>query len=327
MNERFFPGRSGGTMSAPSIEEDRMSGRFGAVVAAVVVTMGLGAMPASAAPVLDRAVSSTGCGQPATGAGTTSVAHLRSGGVEREYRIYLPAGYRPHRAYPLVLSYHGHGKSAEYQEELSGFSGSDVIAVYPQGVPGTDGKSAWTGAPYSAPVDDVRFTADLLTSLQQRLCVDPKRIYAAGKSNGGGFVGVLACRMSGRIAAFAPVSGAFYPQGGACRPSRKVALLDFHGTADTTIPYAGNPEKGLPSLPDWLSGWAARDRCFPYPVSVSPTPGVLTQWWPGCSLVHYRMIGAGHVWPSTHPNGDSPAPSALDATPLIRQFFRAHQLA
>ncbi|WP_425386974.1 alpha/beta hydrolase family esterase [Amycolatopsis benzoatilytica] len=314
-------------MIAPSIKEDRMSGRFRAVVAAAAAMMALGALPASASESpLDRAVPTTGCGHAVSGAGATTVEHLSSGGVEREYRIYVPAGYNPHRQYPLVLSFHGHGRTAQYQEQLSEFSGSDVIAVYPQGVTGTDGKSAWTGAPYSAPVDDVRFTADLLTSLQQRLCVDPQRIYAAGKSNGGGFVGVLACRMAGRIAAFAPVSGAFYPQGGACEPSRKVALLDFHGTADTTIPYAGNPAKGLPSIPDWLSGWAERDQCVAGPVSTSPVHNVVIQRWPGCSLVHYRMIGAGHVWPSTHPNADSETPSALDATPVILQFFRAHRL-
>ncbi|WP_245633858.1 alpha/beta hydrolase family esterase [Amycolatopsis jejuensis] len=252
---------------------------------------------------------------------------MTSGGIEREYRVHVPAHYDPGRQYPVVLSYHGHGRTAEYQEELSGFSASSgIIAVYPQGVTGTDGKSAWTGAPYSAPVDDVAFTGDLISSLEQRMCVDPARIYAAGKSNGGGFVGVLACRMADRIAAFAPVSGAFYPQGGECPPARRVALIDFHGTADTTIPYAGNPAKGLPSIPDWLSGWAVRDRCFPYPVSVSVVPDVVTQWWPGCPLVHFRVEGAGHVWPSTQPNNDSATPAAIDATPVILKFFLAHRL-
>ncbi|WP_246271258.1 alpha/beta hydrolase family esterase [Amycolatopsis acididurans] len=225
-----------------------------------------------------------------------------------------------------MLSFHGHGRTAEYQEQLSEFSGSDVIAVYPQGLTGTDGKSAWTGAPYSAPADDVLFTSDLLTSLQSRLCVDPARIYAAGKSNGGGFVGVLACRMAGRIAAFAPVSGAFYPQAGACHPAGTVALLDFHGTADTTIPYDGNPAKGLPSIPDWLAAWAERDHCAGRPVSYSPVRGVVVQRWPGCALVHYRVEGAGHVWPSTRPNNDSATPTVIDATPVILQFFRAHRL-
>ncbi|MBB4688427.1 alpha/beta hydrolase family esterase [Amycolatopsis jiangsuensis] len=306
-----------------------MSGRFRRCAALGAAVLGFGTLlsgTAAASGVVDHAVATTGCGQAVAGAGTSTTAHLKSGGIDREYRIYVPARYNPHRRYPLVLSFHGHKRTSQYQEELSGFSGSDQIAVYPQGLVGTDGETAWTGAPYSASADDVQFTSDLLTSLQGQLCVDPSRIYATGKSNGGGFVGVLACRMAGRFAAFAPVSGAFYPQGGACHPSRKVALLDFHGTADTTIPYTGNPAKGLPSIPDWLAGWTSRDHCFPRPLSYSPVHDVVVQRWLGCSLVHYRVEGAGHVWPSTEPNLDSETPTVIDATPVIRHFFRAHRL-
>lgn len=37
-------------------------------------------------------------------------------------------------------------------------------------------------------VDDIQFTLDMISDLQDNLCVDSKRIYAAGKSNGGGLV-------------------------------------------------------------------------------------------------------------------------------------------
>ncbi len=256
----------------------------------------------------------------------TTTRHVTSGGLDREYTVHLPARYHPHRAYPLVLSFHGHKRTSQYQEELSGFSALDAIAVYPQGLIGTDGESAWTGAPYSAAADDVLFTSDLLNSLQRTLCVDNRRIYAAGKSNGGGFAGVLACRLPGRIAAFAPVSGAFYPQGGACHPSRPAPILDFHGTADTTIPYDGNPAKGLPAVPDWLAAWSTRDGCRPDPVSWTPVAGVVAQKWLSCALEHYRVEGAGHVWPSTRPNADSATPTVIDATPVIWRFFRSHPL-
>ncbi|MFF1614961.1 alpha/beta hydrolase family esterase [Amycolatopsis sp. NPDC058278] len=265
-------------------------------------------------------------GPPASSAGVTATRHVTSGGLDREYTVHLPAGYQPWRPYPLVLSFHGHKRTSRYQEELSGFSALDAIAVYPQGLIGTDGESAWTGAPYSAAADDVLFTSDLLTALQRTLCVDPGRIFAAGKSNGGGFAGVLVCRLAGRIAAFAPVSGAFYPQGGACHPSRPVPVLDFHGTADTTIPYSGNPAKGLPAIPDWLAAWSTRDGCRPDPVSWTPVAGVVAQKWLGCALEHYRVEGAGHVWPSTRPDNNSATPAVIDATPVIWRFFRSHPL-
>ncbi|UUV29239.1 ferulic acid esterase [Amycolatopsis roodepoortensis] len=303
-----------------------------ALAAAAAAGLSLFAVPAASAvpavpSAIDHPVRTTGCQRPSpVPAGTTTLRTLTSGGLVREYTVHVPARYRPSRSYPLVLSFHGHKRTSKYQEELSGFSAYDAISVYPQGLPGTDGESAWTGAPYSAAADDVLFTSDLLNTLQRELCVDPRRIYATGKSNGGGFVGVLACRMPGRIAAFAPVAGAFYPQGGECHPSRPAPILDFHGTADATIPYTGNPAKGLPALPDWLAAWADRNGCFPHPIRYSPQTDVTVQRWLGCSLQHYRIEGAGHVWPSTAPNNDSATPTVIDATPVIWKFLLAHRL-
>jgi polyhydroxybutyrate depolymerase len=67
--------------------------------------------------------------------------------------------------------------------------------------------------PRTATEDDITFTMDIMYELEQRLCVDTSRFYATGKSEGGGFAGMLACNetSAARIAAFAPVSGAFYP--------------------------------------------------------------------------------------------------------------------
>ncbi|MEV4315894.1 alpha/beta hydrolase-fold protein [Actinocrispum sp. NPDC049592] len=294
---------------------------------AAVVALGVIGAPTADAGTLNRPVR-TGCGQaPPVTPGTTTTQHLTSGGLDRSYTVHLPANYNKRKQYSVVVSYHGHKRDSAWQEELSGFSVYDTIAVYPQGLIGTDGESAWTGAPYSAAADDVLFTKDLLDTLQSQYCVDTKRLYAAGKSNGGGFVGVLACRMPDRFAAFAPVSGAFYPQGGDCNPSQHAAIIDFHGTADTTIPYNGNPAKGLPSIQDWLAAWAQRDGCKPVPVTTTPQQGVQVQRWKSCDLVHYQIQGAGHVWPSTKPNPDSQTPTVMDATPVIWDFFRTHQLA
>ena len=146
--------------------------------------------------------------------------------------------------------------------------------------------------------------------------------------NGGGFAGLLSCRLAGRIAASAQVSGAFYPQGGACDPSRPTPVIEFHGSADATIPYDGNPAKGLPPIQSWLADWARRDRCAAGPVTSTPVPGVTRFVWRVCAagVEHYKIDGLGHTWPSTTPNPDSATPSVVDATPIIWRFFRDHPL-
>ncbi|MBM2623607.1 ferulic acid esterase [Actinoplanes sp. LDG1-06] len=265
---------------------------------------------------------------PPVPAGESVTRTVVSGGISRTYLLHVPDTYRARQATPVVLSFHGRTRTSEYQQELTQMDRLNALVAYPQGTIGTDGEPSFQGAPYSSGVDDVLFTSDLLTQLQRQLCVDPARIYVSGKSNGGGFAGVLACRLSGRIAASAQVSGAFYPQGGACEPSRPVPLINFHGTADTTIPYGGDAAKGLPAIPAWLAGWAARNRCAAAPRTTTPVATVTRYLWQRCAAAveHYRIEGLGHDWPSTTPNPDSDTPSVIDATPIIWKFFLRHRL-
>jgi polyhydroxybutyrate depolymerase len=109
---------------------------------------------------------------------------------------------------------------------------------------------------------------------------------------------------------------------------RPTPVIEFHGSADTTIPYAGVPAKGLPPIPDWLAAWAARDHCRPGPVISTPVAGVTHYGWRcrTAAVEHYKIDGLGHTWPSTTPNPDSATPTVIDATPIIWRFFLAHPL-
>lgn len=85
----------------------------------------------------------------------------------------------------------------------------------------------------------MQYTADVLDFLESTLCVDTDRIYATGKSNGGGFVALLSCdnTMTQRISAFMSASGAYYPATHSpCNPGKaQVPFLEFHGDADTVV--------------------------------------------------------------------------------------------
>lgn len=189
----------------------------------------------------------------------------------------------------------------------------------------------------------------LLNHLQENYCIDPSRVYAAGKSNGGAFTIKLACDKvaSTRIAAYASVSGAYYqePAGGneecnasavpiQCALGRKhIPLLEIHGTADHTIPYTGGPrrQKCLPSVPHFVREWAKRDGLGVRNKTREFFGGNVTEFRYGTGenlgmVTHYRVDGLGHAWPSKKPNSDNANGTYFDGTPVIMNFFERWSL-
>ncbi|KAK7525926.1 Alpha/Beta hydrolase protein [Phyllosticta citriasiana] len=304
------------------------------------------------------ATASCGCGNSlptdvVPGADSTNVT-IYSGGIERSYLIHLPANYTTNEPVPLILSFHGRTKSAAEQEELSQFSNASynprAIAVYPQGVANSKGVRQWTGDPDApANVSDIAFTSDLITNLTSSYCVDTSRVYATGKSNGGGLVGLLACdpTTSAQIAAFAPVSGAFYygvlgaanDSLPACNPSRSpIPILEFHGELDTTIPYDGRGPGGrgetAPVL-DWVHDWVERDG-FHVDSNVTTSvcqgtgyPEVERHSWGGGVVQHYWESNLKHTWPATYANDDDESgnyTTCYDGAAVIMTFFENFSL-
>ncbi|OZM79130.1 PHB depolymerase family esterase [Pseudonocardia sp. MH-G8] len=310
----------------------RRWGRIAATAAIALVATVCAAPPALAQP--ER--RSAGCGQAAPqDPGTSVLQTVRSGDRDRTYQLHLPPGYDPARAWPVVLVFHGRGNSGARTEEFSKLSTLPAIVAYPNGVVGQgDGeRQAWQGAPYSAPgVDDLAFTSDLLDRLESGLCVDERRVYATGKSNGAGFTGILACRASERITAIAPVAGAFYGTGEPpCEPARAVPVIEFHGTGDATIPYTGDTERGLPAIADWAAAWAQRDGCHAGPQHETVGADVTVSRWTGCEggaqVRHVAVEGGGHTWPGSDSySGGGHTTQTIEAHEVAWEFLRHHRL-
>ena len=78
-----------------------------------------------------------GCGKvpPAT-PGETAALSMKVGGLEREYRLHLPAGYDRTTPTSLVLNSHGYTDNAANWESLTGMSDHadehGYVVVYPQ---------------------------------------------------------------------------------------------------------------------------------------------------------------------------------------------------
>ena len=288
---------------------------------------------------INKPVATTGCGHAAPfllgkSVNVTIAAHpaVSRGLKTRTYLLHVPSAYQENVSLSVVLIFHGYGGSAAGMEG-TGFSQlaeqQHFIAVYPQGIPdGPGGAPFWASTgPIDYGVDDVQYVSDLLNDLQAKLCVDVQRIYATGFSNGGGMTGFLACRLAGRIAAFAPVSGNFYDSPGGCKPGRPVPILDVHGTADHTLPYNGIPASiypawPLPPIPQWLQQWAARDGCTHGPQTFLQNAQLLGEQWTNCqgngTVMHYRILGGGHGWPQTLGSQSTAA--------TLWHFFQAYPL-
>ncbi len=292
-----------------------------------------------AGPV-NKPVTTTGCGRvsPVTAGSsaneTIAVNPAVSEGFHtRMYRVHVPVSYTMNHPQAVVLAFHGFGGNAQDMDSGSGFSPladqQDFIAAYPQGLPqGAGGKPFWASVgPIDFGVDDALFVSDVLNDLQSKLCIDAHRMYVTGFSNGGGMSGFLACRLAGRVAAFAPLSGNFYDLPGGCHPGRPVPILDFHGSADPLLPYNGIPTSQnaawpLPSISQWLQTWATRNGCTTGPTIFLRQPNATGEQWIGCSqnatIVHYRIEHGGHAWP--------PAIAGQSAASIIWHFFQAHPL-
>jgi len=117
-------------------------------------------------------------------------------------------------------------------------------------------------------IDDVGFTKALIEHLSGIACVDAKRIYATGCSNGGGMTYKVACDLADTIAGAAPVDfrcvyggSTDAPSCEGCMPSRPISITHFDNTGDNSlVPYNG----GLTSFPaDCPPGQACTGMGFP----------------------------------------------------------------
>ncbi|KAF2269716.1 carbohydrate esterase family 1 protein [Lojkania enalia] len=280
--------------------------------------------------------ASSGCGKTQFFPGITQYRFgLKSSGKDRSYSYHLPSTYDKNEQYPLVLGFHGSSTTGvlfELDTKLSEsrFSGQKIM-VYPNGIDGS-----WAGPSYhtgSTVDEDLQFVSDIIADLKSKVCVDEKRIYATGISNGGGFVSTLACsKVGGQFAAFASGSGAFYTDLNGCSPARTpLPFLEVHGGADNTVFYEGGEGEGglLPSIPSWLEAWAQRNGCTTKAEDDTADNKVHHLSWK-CNevkglLQHYKVDDMGHCWADTEPNltqipvPQGPAP--IQASALMMSFF------
>jgi polyhydroxybutyrate depolymerase len=282
----------------------------------IVCVLALGAMPMVGCGE-DVSGADASCDGPAPDIGETVVT-IQHEGRERAYLLYVPTGYRHDEATPLLLNFHGSGSTASEQRLFSLMDrpadSRTVLLAYPEGLPLDDGGQVFDAGLRdfsSAPRDDVDFARAIVEDVAGRACVDQRRVYSTGMSNGARMSYRIACEAADLVAAIGPVAGVLSLEPEDCQPLRPVPAIHFHGTADAVAPYDRAGGFSTMSVPDMFALWAEKTECTDVPVVSFEKDDVGCQSYETCAggaeVTLCTIEGAGHCWPGnpTCPLGSS----------------------
>jgi len=292
--------------------------------------------------------------------GQEAVARRSSGsiifaGLERTYRIYVPASNDKANPVPLLIVLHGGGGTGEGMVKLTqgGFNKlSDkegFIVVYPDGIEKhwNDGRENVAYRAYREKIDDVGFISALIDHLARQYNIDIRRVYVTGISNGAMMSFRLACELSEKITAIAPVAGSMSENmPSQCSPLRSISVLIISDTADPLVPWGGGEIRfGLRkfgrvlAVAETVKFWSTHNQCSSPPNITwepdrDPKDGTrvrreaYNQCRENSEVALYVIEGGGHTWPG----GLQYLPEwmigktsrDIDANEVIWDFLRKH---
>lgn len=341
-------------------------------VAIVFVMLGVGLAAATPASANGRGAGARWRCQPSTAAGDQTI--VVDGAT---VPLYVP---NRHGSKPIPLVLDLHGSSSSGLQTMAGDGIRDVADTYgfavvaPNGAvpfspaPGFDGW-AWnipgvplvgtTVYPPSGTRDDVQFLSNVIDAVAEAACIDTSRVYATGISGGGRMASQLACDLSHKIAAIAPVVGVRFPMTGDnpphtvhCQPSRPVPVLAIHGAWDPINVLSDTPPPDAASLPavvgtpvpgsSWsysaetaVQRWAAHNKCRQEPHVYAYSPNIDLVVYRGCrqngDVKLIRLKNSGHGSPG---HGDpaldsliNPISDEIDGTVVAWQWMSRYRLS
>lgn len=295
---------------------------------------------------------------PAQG-GVDQKASFKHDNLERTFRIYIPSVYDKSAQSPLVIALHGRGGKGESMILVTrkGFNKladkDGFIVVYPDGIElnWNDGRmdEVAKDRAHRENIDDVGFISALIDSMIKDYNIDKKRVYITGISNGAIMSYRLACELSDKIAAIAPVDGNIPDMLlNECLPSMPVSVLAINNVNDPLVPYEGgniytsirrlNLGKVL-SVNESINFWVNHDHCSSLAVvteepDLDPKDGTRVtrkeyiNGIDGTEVILYSVDGGGHTWPG----GFQYLPSwiigktsrDINASEVIWSFFKKH---
>jgi polyhydroxybutyrate depolymerase len=305
------------------------------VVAAVTACADTSKPAALASTASSAASSSTtvSCSRPHAAGQSSETLDFK--GQTRTYQLYVPAVYDGTRPVPVIFNFHGFGSNAVQQMVYGNFKPladrDDFLIV---ALDGQGDSRHFNLSGESGLQDDLAVVAALLDRIEATLCVDAKRVYSTGMSDGGAMTSALACSGANRFAAFGAVAVVFFVP--SCTGSPATSIAGFMGTDDPIVPFNGGPVHccggvSLPAASDSMASWAAHDGCELAFNDARVGTDVRKRTWTGCKpgseVVFYIIDGGGHTWPGSIPIAQyGKTTNQIDASATIWDFFTAHPL-
>jgi len=280
------------------------------------------------------------------------------GGLKRTYLIHIPSSHDKTKSTPLLIALHGGGGTGKNMVKLTldGFDKlSDkkgFVVVYPDGIEKhwNDGRSGEEGfRAHKEDIDDVGFISTLIDYLIKKLNIDPKRVYITGMSNGAIMSYRLACELTEKITAIAPVAGNILQNSYlSCSPSKPISVLSINNVNDPLLPFAGGNITGpfgfkklgkVLSTSDTIRFWVNHNNCSISPVITherdkDPKDGtrirkeVYGNGKDGTEVILYAIEGGGHTWPSGYQYLNErivgKTSRDMNANEVIWDFFEKH---
>jgi len=144
-------------------------------------------------------VPSDGCGQAPTQALSTYVKYMEMvTGVStkaspRNYYVWLPAGYDPHRAYPTVFVGPGCGSNGTQgiQIQVASTTNAIVIGLDPSTNVDPEGRQCFDSQ--SDPNPEIPYVEQTVAKVEAQFCVDKSRLFIEGFSSGSWLSYLMGC--------------------------------------------------------------------------------------------------------------------------------------
>ena len=297
---------SAGAQPPPAAGSGAATGAAGSAMATAAGAAGTALAAAAGSSGSAGTPAADSCPNVTLKVGDQSFDIASKNGQKYSYILSVPKSVDPTRRAPLVVHWHALSSDPEEARSLTSVDAkaeaAKTLVVYPRSPDKSwDVGSCCTAVAGGVPRDEEVFARELIKDVLSKACVDGKRIYTNGFSNGGMISQMLACKMGDVFAAGSPMGSTLTISQSECKPSRPIPLLLINGTEDPLVGYRAPSLAGGLAFTADTSFWAKQNGCTGEPEMYVQKGQVTCQRYTQCSaaveVAFCSVEGMGHCVP------------------------------